>query len=99
MARPEYALFAAWMGSEVLIAASVALTGGPTAPIMCWLAIPMVTLVARLSDRGIAIGVAATIGLLLAVALGVDAGAVLANPTLVIAPVTLIVSVTMFAVA
>jgi diguanylate cyclase (GGDEF)-like protein len=99
MARPEYALFAAWIGSEVMITASVALTGGPTAPMMCWLAIPMVTLVARFSDRGIAIGLAATIALLLAVAFGVDPGAVLANPTLVIAPVALVVSVTMFAVA
>ena len=99
MGRPEYALFAAWIGSEVMIAASVALTGGPTAPMMCWLAIPMVTLVARFSDRGIAIGLAATIALLLAVSFGVDPGAVLRNPTLVIAPVALIVSVTMFAVA
>jgi diguanylate cyclase (GGDEF)-like protein len=99
MSRPEYALFAAWIGSEVMIAASVALTGGPNAPMMCWLAIPMVTLVARFSDRGIAIGLAATIALLLAVAFGVDPGAVLADPTLVIAPVALIVSVTMFAVA
>ena len=99
MRRPEYALFAAWVGSEVMIAASVALTGGPTAPMMCWLAIPMVTLVARFSDRGIAIGAAVTIGLLLAVAFGVDASAVIANPTLVIAPIALIISVTMFAVA
>jgi diguanylate cyclase (GGDEF)-like protein len=99
MRRPEYALFAAWIGSEAMIAASVALTGGATAPMMCWLAIPMVTLVARFSDRGIAIGVAATVALLLAVAFGVDPGAVLADPTLVIAPVALIVSVTMFAVA
>lgn len=99
MRRPEYALFAAWLGSEVMIAASVALTGGPTAPMMCWLAIPMVTLVARFSDRGIAIGVAATLALLLAVAFGVDAGAVIADPTLVIAPGALIVAVTMFAVA
>jgi diguanylate cyclase (GGDEF)-like protein len=99
MRRPEHALFAAWVGSEVMIAASVALTGGPTAPMMCWLAIPMVTLVARFSDRGIAVGMATTIALLLAVSFGVDAGAVIANPTLLIAPIALIVSVTMFAIA
>ena len=60
MDRPEYALFAAWLSSEMMIAVSLALTGGPTAPMMCWLAIPMVTLVARFSDRGIALGLAAS---------------------------------------
>jgi diguanylate cyclase (GGDEF)-like protein len=99
MTRPEYALFGAWAGSEALIAASVALTGGPTVAMTCWLAIPLVTLVARFSDRGIAVGVGLAIALLLAVTVGVDAGAVLADPTLVIAPLALIVVVTMFAVA
>ncbi len=98
MDRPEYALFAAWVGSEVMIAASLALTGGPTAPMMCWLAIPMVTLVARFSDRGVALGLAATVALLLAVAFGVDARGVIDDPPLVIAPLALIVVVTMFAV-
>ena len=97
MDRPEYALFAAWVGSEVMIVASLALTGGPTAPMMCWTAIPMVTLVARFSDRGIALGFGVTVALLLGVAFGVDAGAVIADPPLVIAPVALIVVVTMFA--
>jgi diguanylate cyclase (GGDEF)-like protein len=97
MDRPEYALFAAWVGSEVMIAASLALTGGPTAPMMCWLAIPMVTLVARFSDRGIALGLAATVALLLGVSFGVDTAAVVADPALVIAPLALIIVVTMFA--
>jgi diguanylate cyclase (GGDEF)-like protein len=97
MDRPEYALFAAWVGSEVMIAASLALTGGPTAPMMCWLAIPMVTLVARFSDRGIALGLAATVTLLLGVSFGVDTAAVVADPALVIAPLALIIVVTMFA--
>jgi diguanylate cyclase (GGDEF)-like protein len=66
---------------------------------MCWPAIPMAALVARFSDRGIALGLAGTVALLLAVAFGVDARAVIADPPLVIAPLALIVVVTMFAVA
>src|SRR5437763_14932674 len=40
MRRPEYLMFAAWAGSEVIIAVSVALTGGPTVATMSWLPIP-----------------------------------------------------------
>lgn len=99
MRRPEYAMFAAWAGSEVIIAISVALSGGPTVPTMSWLALPMVTLAARFDDRGIAFGVVIALGLLLAVSFGVDAGAVIDNPPLVIVPAATIVVVTMFSVA
>jgi diguanylate cyclase (GGDEF)-like protein len=96
--RPEYALFAAWAASEVIIAATVALTGGSNMTIS-WLALPIVTLASRFSTRGIAAGVAIAIGLLLAVVLGTNADAVMHNPTLVIAPAALIVSVTILSVA
>jgi diguanylate cyclase (GGDEF)-like protein len=94
--RPEYALFAAWAASQVIIAVSVALTGGPTEATMAWLVLPLVTLGARFSERGIAVGVAFSIALLLAVAFGVDAQAVIDNPPLVIAPLALMISVAMF---
>lgn len=99
MQRPEYAMFAAWAGSEVIIATSVALTGGPKVATMSWLAIPIVTLASRFSDRGIAVGVALAIVLLLAVAFGVNASAVVHNPTLVIAPGALLIGVTMLSIA
>src|SRR5262249_41852254 len=51
--RPEYALFTAWAGSEVTIAVAVALTGGPTVATLSWIAIPVVTLSARFSLRGV----------------------------------------------
>ena len=44
LARPEYALLAAWATSEVAIAVSVALSGGTRTPTMAWFAIPVVTL-------------------------------------------------------
>jgi diguanylate cyclase (GGDEF)-like protein len=99
MQRPEYLMFTAWAGSEVIIAVSVAITGGPTVATMSWLAIPIVTLASRFSDRGIAVGVGLTLTLLLVVAFGVDTQAVLHDPTLVIAPAALIVAVTMLSIA
>jgi diguanylate cyclase (GGDEF)-like protein len=98
MDRPEYAMFVAWAGSELIIAASVALTGGPHVA-LSWLAIPVVTLVARFSVRGIVNGVAFALVVLLAVALGTDTAAVLDDPTLVIAPAALIVSLAMLSTA
>ena len=99
MRRPEYLMFAAWAGSEVIIAISVALTGGPKVATLSWLALPMVTLASRFSDRGITVGVLTALGLLLAVSFGVDAHAVMANPPRVIAPAALIAGVTMLSTA
>jgi diguanylate cyclase (GGDEF)-like protein len=94
--RPEIALFASWATSQVIMASSVALSGGPHVPTMAWFAIPLMTLGARFSERGIALGVALSIALLLAVGLGVDAHAVIDDPTLVLAPIALMIAVAMF---
>jgi diguanylate cyclase (GGDEF)-like protein len=99
VARPEYMLFAAWAGSEVMIAASVALTGGPKSPAMAWFAIPIVTLSARFSSRGVAVGAAVTLGLMLAVALGVNPNAVINNPPLLIMPIALTTAVAILSTA
>jgi diguanylate cyclase (GGDEF)-like protein len=94
--RPEYALLASWVASELIMAASVALSGGPRVATMSWMAIPLLTLGARFSQRGILVGSALSVVLVLAVGFGVDAGAVIDDPTVVIAPVALMVSVAMF---
>ena len=94
--RPEYALLASWAISQVIMASSVALSGGPHVPTMAWFAIPLMTLGARFSGRGIAVGVALSIVLLLAVGFGVDARAVIDEPTLVIAPIALMIAVALF---
>jgi diguanylate cyclase (GGDEF)-like protein len=96
MRRPEYAMFTAWAASEVILAVAVALSGGPLVPTTAWLSIPVLTLGARFSGRGIALGVVVAVSLLLGVELGVNASAVAGNPPLLIAPVALIVSVAMF---
>src|SRR3954449_12555262 len=97
--RPEFLMFGAWVGSEAMIAIAVALTGGPAVATLSWLAIPVVTLSARFSLRGVIIGVAIAIALLLAVAFGSDAAAVLDNPPLVMAPLALILAIAVLSTA
>jgi diguanylate cyclase (GGDEF)-like protein len=97
--RPEHGIFAAWAASELIIAVSVALTGGPTVSTMAWFAIPIVTLSARFSMRGIAAGVALTVALMLIVAFGVDAAAVIDFPPLLIGPLALVIAVAMLSTA
>lgn len=99
MEKPEYAMFAAWAASEVVIAVSVALTGAAQVATLSWLAIPIVTLASRFSTRGVIAGVAIALGLLLVVALGFDREAVFENPPLLFAPAALILTVTIFSVA
>ena len=99
VAHPEYVIFGAWVGSELIVASSVALSGGPKVATMAWLAIPVVTLPARFSARGVSVGVAIALGLLLAVSFATDAHAVIRNPPLLIAPAALIVAVAMLSMA
>lgn len=98
-ARPEFALFAAWTVSEILIAASVGVTGGPKSPAIAWFAIPVVTLSARFSRRGVVAGVAMAITMMIAVSLGVDAAAVIDNPTILLAPVALVIATAILSTA
>jgi diguanylate cyclase (GGDEF)-like protein len=97
--RPEYALFGAWAASEVIIAVSVVLSGDAAQVTYSWLAIPIVTLSARFSGRGIVVGVGMALGLLAAVAFGVNAGAVIDYPPLVLAPAALIIAVAILSTA
>jgi diguanylate cyclase (GGDEF)-like protein len=91
--RPEYVLFAAWAGSIVTIGAAVALTGGPISATLCWLALPVVTLSARFSLRGVYVGVGFALAMVLIVGFGADAQAVIDEPTLVVAPAALVLAI------
>jgi len=97
--RPEYLMFAAWIGSEITIAGAVALEGHRGITALSWLAIPVITLSSRFPMRGVIVGVAIATVLMLAVAFGVDANAVIASPQLVLAPVALILSVAVLSTA
>jgi len=97
--RPEYWMFAAWAGAQALIALSLALTGRSAVSMLALLAIPVVTSSARFSVRGILVGVATTVGLMIAVAFATNAHAVLDNPPLLIAPLAVVVAVAMLSTA
>jgi diguanylate cyclase (GGDEF)-like protein len=97
--RPEYLMFAAWALAEVTIAVSVAITGSPHVATTSWLAIPVVTLSARFSLRGVYLGVGVALALLLAITIGRDAQQVLDDPTLVVAPAALIIAVAILSTA
>ena len=97
--RPEYVMFAAWVGSELMIAFAVALSGGPRVATLSWLAIPVITLSARFSLRGVIVGVSIACGLLFAVAFGTNAHAVVTQPPLVLAPLAVILAIGVFSTA
>jgi diguanylate cyclase (GGDEF)-like protein len=97
--RPEYWIFGAWAAAEAIIALSLLLTGSAAVSLLAFLAIPIVTLSARFSVRGILVGLALALGLTIAVAFAVNAHAVIESPPLLLAPLTIIVAVAMLSVA
>jgi diguanylate cyclase (GGDEF)-like protein len=99
VARPEFVLFAAWACSQMMIEVSVALTGGPRSPAMAWFAIPIVTLSARFPTRGVLVGLAVTVVMMVAVAFGVDAHAVISDPPLLVMPLALTIAVAILSTA
>jgi diguanylate cyclase (GGDEF)-like protein len=97
--RPEYWMFGAWAAAEVIIAASILLTGESAISMLALLAVPVVTLSARFSSKGIWVGVALAIALILLVAVAADSHAVVDDPPLVIAPIAVVVAASMLSTA
>jgi diguanylate cyclase (GGDEF)-like protein len=91
--RPENVMFAAWVLSAVIIAVALAIGGERAVPALSWLAIPVITLSARFSIRGVIAGVATTLVLVVAVALGVDWQAFVSDPVMLFAPLTVVICV------
>jgi diguanylate cyclase (GGDEF)-like protein len=98
-AQPELTIASAWLLSELAIAGSIALTGGPESPALAWLVIPLVTLPARFNSRAVAVGVALVCGLLLLVTFGVDAAYIVDHPQSIVMPVALLVAVALLSTA
>jgi diguanylate cyclase (GGDEF)-like protein len=85
-----------WGISGVMIAVSVALTGAADSPAVMWLALPAVTLGARFELRGVLLGVAFLITLMLVVTLGLDPQAVWDRPDALIFPIALVIATAIF---
>jgi diguanylate cyclase (GGDEF)-like protein len=97
--RPEYRMAAAWLTSEVAIAAGVALTGGPKSPAVSWLVLPVITLAARFNVRGVIAGTSVAAALMLASSVGVDPAGALASPQQVIFRLALLGAVALLSLA
>lgn len=90
--HPAVWVAAAWGMLPLLLADAVVTTGGAASPVLMWLALPAVTLGARFSTRGIAIGTAYIVALLLGSTVGLDPATASAHHQEVIAAVALVLS-------
>jgi diguanylate cyclase (GGDEF)-like protein len=91
--KPEYWIFGAWVGSQLVIAASVILVWAPDIPVMSWFAIPIVTLSARFALRGVLVGVVFTLLLMVAIGFIAEPDAVADNPPLLVMPMIVVLAV------
>lgn len=97
--HPEYWIFGAWVGAQLVIASAVLLTDAPESLVAVFLAVPVVTLSTRFSGRGIVAGVTITVALLCAVLFGTDAAAVIDYPPLLFTPMALIIGIAILSTA
>lgn len=87
--RPERWMAAAWAISPLMIAVSVALTGAPESPAVPWFALPALTLVTRFEPRGVRLGGAYLLALMLLCTVALEPAAVADDPPLLIFPMAL----------
>jgi diguanylate cyclase (GGDEF)-like protein len=82
----------AWGILPLLLANAVVITGGAASPVLMWFALPAVTLGARFSPRGMALGTAYILAMLLASTYGFDSATASEHHQDVIASVALVLS-------
>src|SRR5256714_5019275 len=78
--RPEYWAAAGWLVTQLPLGVGIAITGGPRSPALSWLAIAVVSLVARFSRLTIRVGMCFLGLVLMAVTLAVDPAWTIAHP-------------------
>jgi len=97
--HPERVAAAGMVGIELIVVAAVAVTGGPVSPILPWMIVPVAMAAARFRVQVVAVGVAITSLLVVAVGLSIDAHALFAHPALSVVTVTLTCCVAGIAIA
>lgn len=90
--HPAVWVATAWGILPLLLADAVVVTGGASSPVLMWFALPAVTLGARFSTRGVAIGTAYILALLLGSTIGLNVATASAHHQEVIAAVALVLS-------
>jgi diguanylate cyclase (GGDEF)-like protein len=96
---PENRMFVAWLISELAIALGVALSGGPKSAAVAWLALPVVTLGARFSRRGVVAGTTVAALLVVAATLPVNSAYVVHHPQSVVFPLALVFGISLLSLA
>jgi diguanylate cyclase (GGDEF)-like protein len=96
-ARPEYIVAATVLNAQILIGVAIALTGGANSPAIPFILLPLVTLPARFSARGVYVGLAITVVTLLCGAVGADPSGFVDNPTYVLSGLATAGGLTAFA--
>jgi diguanylate cyclase (GGDEF)-like protein len=91
-AHPALWVGAAWGLLPLLLAGAVVTTGGAASPALMWFALPAVTLGARFEPRGIALGTAYVLVLMLFSTIAFDLDGAAAHPQSLIAAIALVLS-------
>jgi diguanylate cyclase (GGDEF)-like protein len=95
--RPEYVVAATVLNAQMLLGVGIALSGGADSPGIPFILLPLVTLPARFSTRGVYAGLAVSLVSLLAATVGADTAGFLEQPTYVLAGVATACGLTAFA--
>src|SRR3954447_9417541 len=82
--KPEYVVATTVVIAQLQIGMGVALTGGPTSPLLILLLLPIVTLPARFGDRGLQAGIVLTIAIIVTATVMPDPVAFRAQPEYVV---------------
>jgi diguanylate cyclase (GGDEF)-like protein len=90
--HPAVWVATAWGILPLLLADAVVVTGGAASPVLMWFALPAVTLGARFSTRGVAIGTAYILVLLVGSTLGLDPASASAHRQELVAAIALVLS-------
>jgi len=90
--HPALWVATAWGILPLLLADAVVITGGAASPVLMWFALPAVTLGARFELRGVLLGTAYIVALLLASTVGLDSATAAEHHQQVIAAVALVLS-------
>jgi diguanylate cyclase (GGDEF)-like protein len=92
--RPELIAVQGMLVILALLALGVAFSGGEDSPALPWLILPLAIAAARFRPQVLVVGAAITATVMLGVSVGVDAQAVVDDPTRLISALTLLIGIT-----